>query len=41
MNLSNIILIRKYADKFTTNFVLKYMIKNIVNLGSYDVDNFL
>ena len=26
-DLSNIILTRKYADKFTVNFVLEYMIK--------------
>jgi hypothetical protein len=38
---SNIILTTKHADKFTANFVLEHMIKNLVNLGTYDVDNFL
>ena len=38
---SNIIYITKHADKFTANFVLEYMMKNLVNLGTYDVDNYL
>ena len=38
---SNIILTTKHPDKFTANFVLEPMIKNLVNLGTYDVDNFL
>ena len=38
---SNIILTTKHADKFTSNFVLEHMIKNLVNFGTYDVDNFL
>ena len=31
---SNIILTTKNADKFTANFVLEHMIKNLVNLGT-------
>ncbi len=38
---SNITHITKHADKFTANFVLEHMMKNLVNLGTYDVDNCL
>ncbi len=38
---TNVILTTKQADKFTANFVLEYMMKNLVNLGTYDVDNYL
>ena len=38
---SVIILTTKQADKFTANFVLEHMMKNLVNLGTYDVDNYL
>ena len=38
---TNIILTTKQADKFTANFVLEYMMKNLVNIGTYDVDNYL
>ena len=38
---SVIILTTKQADKFTANFVLEHMMKNLVNLGTYDADNYL
>ena len=36
-----VLLTTKQADKFTANFVLEHMMKNLVNLGTYDVDNYL
>ena len=36
-----LLLTTKQADKFTANFVLEHMMKNLVNLGTYDVDNYL
>ena len=36
-----LLLTTKQADKFTANFVIEHMIKNLVNIGTYDVDNYL
>ena len=36
-----LLLTTKQADKFTANFVIEHMIKNLVNIGTYDADNYL